>query len=191
MLPAGIIAGPTEGMLKLVFATDYLRLLGGQSLADNGAEPVTICRVVASDAFGLGIKKHVNPLPVSAVYSVPQVAGVGLTEEQARTAGVAYNVGRCRFAMLPAGIIAGHTEGMLKLVFATDDLRLLGVHSLGDIAAELVALGQVVIHRGANLEIFNDLTFANPTYTMAYKDAAFDGLTRVAWWRGRQRQKAS
>jgi len=148
-------------------------------------------RVVASDAFGLGIKKHIYPLPVSAVYSVPQVAGVGLTEEQASAAGVAYDVGRCRFATLPAGIIAGHTEGMLKLVFAVDDLRLLGVHSLGDIAAELVALGQVVIHQGANLEIFNDLTFANPTYTMAYKDAAFDGLTHVAWWRGRQRQMAS
>lgn len=147
-------------------------------------------RVVASDAFELDIKKNIYPLPVSAVYSIPQVAGVGMTEEQARTAGVAYSVGRCRFATLPAAIIAGHTEGMLKLVFATDDLRLLGVHSLGDIAAELVALGQVVIHQGANLEIFNDLTFANPTYTMAYKDAAFDGLTRVAWWRGKQRQMA-
>jgi pyruvate/2-oxoglutarate dehydrogenase complex dihydrolipoamide dehydrogenase (E3) component len=40
---------------------------------------------------------------------------------------------------------ASETEGMLKLVFASDTLRLLGVHSLGDIAAELVALGQVVI----------------------------------------------
>ena len=69
---------------------------------------------------------------------------------------------------------------MLKLVFSSDDLRLLGVHSLGDIAAELVALGNVVLQQSGTLELFNDLTFANPTYTMAYKDAAFDGLKRVA-----------
>lgn len=137
-------------------------------------------RVAVSHAFGLGVKGSAESLPVSAVYSIPQVAGVGLTEKQARAAGVAYEVGYCSFATLPAGIISGHTEGMLKLVFASDDLRVLGVHSLGDIAAELVALGHVVVHEGATLELFNDLTFANPTYTMAYKDAAFDGLKRVA-----------
>jgi NAD(P) transhydrogenase len=137
-------------------------------------------RVVVSNAFGLGVKELAHPLPVSAVYAIPQVAGVGQTEEQARAAGVAYEVGCCSFAMLPAAIISGHTEGMLKLVFASDDLRLLGVHSLGEIAADLVALGHVVVHDRATLELFNDLTFANPTYTMAYKDAAFDGLKRVA-----------
>ena len=68
----------------------------------------------------------------------------------------------------------------MKLVVASADLRVLGVHSLGDIAAELVALGHVVVHEGATLDLFNDLTFANPTYTIAYKDAAFDGLRRVA-----------
>ena len=133
-------------------------------------------RAAVSHAFGLGVKERVHPLAVSAVYAIPQVAGVDQTEEQAKAAGVACEVGRCSFVTLPRGIISGHTEGMLKLVFASDTLRLLRVHSLGDIATELVVLGQVVIQQGGTLEVFNDLTFANPTYTMAYKDAAFDGL---------------
>jgi NAD(P) transhydrogenase len=145
-------------------------------------------RVAVSHAFGLAVKESAHPLPVSAVYAIPQVAGVGQTEEQARAAGVAYEVGYCSFAALPAAIISGQTEGLLKLVFASDDLRLLGVHSLGEIAAELVGVGHVVIHEGATLELFNDLTFANPTYTMAYKDAAFDGLKRVAIARKREKR---
>src|SRR5262249_13298170 len=141
-------------------------------------------RVAASRAFGLGVKERAHPRPVSAVYAIPQVAGVGQTEEQAKAAGLSYEVGSCSFATLPAGIISGHTEGKLKLVFASGDLRLVGGHSLGGLAGGLVALGHVVIHQGGTLELFNDLTSANPTYTMAYKEAAFDGLKRVAARRG-------
>ena len=117
-----------------------------------------------------------DPLPVWAVYSVPEVAGVGLTEEDAKTQGIDYEIGRSSFATLPRGIISGHPEGMLKLVFRRDDHRLLGVHVLGDIASELIGLGQATIHSHGEIDLFNQLTFATPTYTMAYKFAAFDGL---------------
>jgi NAD(P) transhydrogenase len=147
-------------------------------------------RAAVSHAFGLGLKEFVSPRPVSAVYSIPQVAGVGLTEDEARTMPGGCGSARCSFTTLPAAIIAGHTEGMLKLVFANDDLRLLGVHSLGETAADLVALGQVVIREGGSLATFRDLTFANPTYTMAYKEAAIDGLVRAAHARGFDRTVA-
>ena len=137
-------------------------------------------RVAACHAFGLRFKKTMDPLPVSAVYSIPEVAGVGLTEDEAKKQGVDYEVGRCRFETIPRGIISGHSEGMLKLVFHRNDRRLLGVHILGDIAAELIGLGQATIHTGGTIDVFNRLTFATPTYTMAYKFAAFDGLKRLA-----------
>ena len=137
-------------------------------------------RVAACHAFDLRFKEKMDPLPVSAVYSVPEVAGVGLTEDNAKKQRINYEVGRCSFATIPRGIIAGHSEGLLKLVFRKDDRRLLGVHILGEIASELIGLGQATIHAGGTIDVFNRLTFATPTYTMAYKFAAFDGLKRLA-----------
>jgi len=137
-------------------------------------------RVAACHAFDLRFKQKMDPLPVSAVYSVPEVAGVGLTEDNAKKQRINYEVGRCSFATIPRGIIAGHSEGLLKLVFRKDDRRLLGVHILGEIASELIGLGQATIHTVEAIDVVNRLTCATLTYTMAYKFAAFDGLKRLA-----------
>jgi len=69
-----------------------------------------------------------DPLSVSAVYSVPELAGVGLTEDNAKEKGIDYEVGRCSFGDIPRGLISGDTEGILKLIFRRQDRRLLGVH---------------------------------------------------------------
>ena len=111
---------------------------------------------------------------------MPELAGVGLTEDNAKEQGIDYEVGRCNFGAIPRGIISGDTDGILKLVFRRHDRRLLGVHILGDIASELIALGQATLHNSGTIDVFNNLTFATPTYTMAYKYAAFDGFKRLA-----------
>lgn len=136
-------------------------------------------RVAACNAFNLAFKEAMDLLPVWAVYSVPEVAGVGLTEEEAKAQGIDYEVGRSKFSELPRGIISGQSDGMLKLIFQRSDRRLLGVHALGDIASELIGLGQATIYLGGEIDLFNRLTFATPTYTMAYKFAAFDGFRRL------------
>lgn len=137
-------------------------------------------RVAASHALGLGLKEKLDALPVSVVYSVPELAGVGLTEEEAKKQGIDYEVGKCSFASIPRGIISSDIDGFLKLVFHRLDRRLLGVHILGDIASELIGLGQATIYNGGTIDQFNNMTFATPTYTMAYKYAAFDGFKRLA-----------
>jgi len=137
-------------------------------------------RVAACHAFNLEFKEAIDLLPVWGVYSIPEVAGVGLTEEAAKAQGIDYEVGRSSFATLPRGIISGRPEGMLKLIFQRGNHHLLGAHALGDIASELIGLGQATIHLGGEIDLFNRLTFATPTYTMAYKFAAFDGLRRLA-----------
>ncbi len=136
-------------------------------------------RVAACHAFNLEFKEAIDLLPVWGIYSIPEVAGVGLTEEAAQAQGIDYVVGRANFATLPRGIISGQPDGMLKLIFRRDNHHLLGVHILGDIASELIGLGQATIHMGGEIDLFNRLTFATPTYTMAYKFAAFDGLRRL------------
>lgn len=149
----------------------------GPSLASVSAEQG---RVAACHALGLGFKMKLDPLSVSAVYSVPELAGVGLTEDNAKEQGIDYEVGRCSFGEIPRGLISGDTDGILKLVFRRKDRRLLGVHILGDIASELIALGQATLYNSGTIDVFNNLTVATPTYTMAYKYAAFDGFKRLA-----------
>ena len=136
-------------------------------------------RVAVHHAFSLPFKKAVDPLAISAVYGVPEVAGVGLTEEQCHDQGLEYAVGRCDLAATPRGAISGH-GGLLKLLFRRDDRRLLGVHIFGDIASELIGIGQAVINSGEPIDVFATLTLNTPTYTYAYKYATFDGLLRLA-----------
>ena len=76
---------------------------------------------------------------------MPEVAGVGLTEEQCYAQGLDYLVGRSDLSLTPRGAIAGH-GGILKLIFSKKDRRLLGVHCFGDIASEVVGIAQMVIH---------------------------------------------
>ncbi len=135
-------------------------------------------RCAACCAFGIPFKEAVDPLAVSAVYGMPEVAGAGLTEEQCRAQGLDYEIGRSELAATPRGAITGH-GGLLKLIARKDDQRLIGVHCLGDIASELVGIGQMVIHFGGGLEDFNKVTLNTPTYAYAYKYAAFDGLLRL------------
>lgn len=137
-------------------------------------------RVAVSHALGIAFKQEVAPLPIIGVYSMPEIAMAGLTEEAAREQGIDYEVGRCEFARIPRAHIAGRTHGLLKLVFERRTRQLLGVHVLCDIASELVPLGQEVISQGGTIDRFVDLTLAVPTYTLAYKLAAFDGLARIA-----------
>ena len=101
-----------------------------------------------------------------------------MTEEAARHAGVDYEVGRGWFAANNRAAVAGDTEGLVKLVCAKNG-RLLGVHIMGENAAELVHQGQAVIRHGGNVEEFIHATFNVPTRSDAYKYAAYDALTHI------------
>jgi NAD(P) transhydrogenase len=109
---------------------------------------------------------------------MPEVAGVGLTEEQCRSQGLDYEVGRSDLSLTPRGAIAGH-GGILKLIFSKKDRLLLGVHCFGDIASELVGIGQMVIHFNGTIDTFLQVTFNTPAYTYAYKYAAIDGIRKL------------
>jgi NAD(P) transhydrogenase len=136
-------------------------------------------RAAACHACGLVIGVAIDRLASTSVYGMPEVAAVGLTEEQARAAGIPYTVGRCDLATTARGAIAGH-GGLLKLVFRTDDRALLGVHCIGDIASEVVGLGHAALHAAWPVEQLLALGLNTPTYGYAYHDAAVDGLSHLA-----------
>jgi NAD(P) transhydrogenase len=135
-------------------------------------------RAAAAHACGLVFGVDIDQTASSAVYGIPEVAGVGATEEQIRATGIPHAVGRCDLATTPRGAIAGH-GGLLKLIFRADDRKLLGVHCFGDIASEVVGLGHVVLQLGGRVELFLTLALNTPTYSYAYHDATVDGLARL------------
>ena len=151
-------------------------VIGPPALASVSMEQA---RVAARWAFDLPLNRVADSLPPYGVYSVPEVAMVGLTEEAATAQRIDYAVGRARFETNTRAAISGATEGMVKLVFARDTLTVLGVHVLGDAATELVHQGQAVIHFGGTIEYFIHSTFNVPTMSEAYKYAAYDGLSQV------------
>jgi NAD(P) transhydrogenase len=136
-------------------------------------------RVAVCHAFGIPFKEAVDSVVPHCVFTIPEVAMVGMTETQAREAGIAYEVGRGLFSANTKARISGFHEGMVKLVFRRADRVLLGVHILGEMASELIHLGQFALHEGAPIDRFIHATFAVPTRAEAYKYAAYDGLMRL------------
>jgi NAD(P) transhydrogenase len=136
-------------------------------------------RAAICSAFGIPFEGNVDPTPVSAIYGMPELSGAGLTEEACRERGLSYEVGRADLALTPRGAIAGR-GGLLKLIFLRDDRKLLGVHCIGEIASEIVGIGQMAIRCGRTLNALATMSFNTPTYSYAYKYAALDGLRRLA-----------
>ena len=150
-------------------------VIGPPALASVSMEQA---RVAMCHAFDIPLKQAVDRLLPFGIFTIPEVAGVGMSEEAARDAGVDHEVGRGWFAENNRAAVDGETEGLVKLVCAKDG-RLLGVHILGDDAAELVHLGQAVLRHGGSIEEFIHTTFNVPTRSDAYKYAAYDALTHI------------
>jgi len=113
------------------------------------------------------------------IYSIPEISMVGYTEEQLTRDKVPYEIGVARYVELAKGQILGDDQGLLKLLFDPDSLKLLGIHLIGDRAAEIVHIGQVAMALGATIEYFRDAIFNYPTLAEGYKVAALDGLNKL------------
>jgi NAD(P) transhydrogenase len=133
-------------------------------------------RVAMCRAFEIPYKESLDPVIPTGIYTLPEAAMVGLTEEAARVGDDDVGAGRTFFDANARAQIAGSAEGMLKLVFRTSDRRLLGAHILGEEATELIHIAQAVLHRGGAIDEFIDTTYNFPTRADAYKYAAYDGL---------------
>jgi NAD(P) transhydrogenase len=156
-------------------------VLGLPGLAATAMEQA---RVAMCHAFDLGYKTRVASLVPLAVYTIPEVAMVGETEESARERGLDYCVGSAPFSRNARAQIVGEIGGVLKLIFRPADRALLGVHVLGEGASELVHVGLMVLHAGGAIDAFIDATFNYPTLGEAYKYAAYDGLGNLDRRRG-------
>ena len=105
---------------------------------------------------------------------------MGLSEDECRTKGRAFAVGRAFYRNNARGQIIGDDKGLIKLVFDPQSLQLLGVHIIGENASELLHIGMMVMQFSGTINAFIDSVFNFPTISEAYKYAAYDGLGNIS-----------
>ncbi|TGL41453.1 Si-specific NAD(P)(+) transhydrogenase [Leptospira perdikensis] len=133
---------------------------------------------VAKHMFGYpSVPVDAEEFPIG-IYTLPEIATIGPTEEALQARGVSYGVGMAKFDTITRAQISGDQVGLLKILFDKQSRRVLGVHIISDKATELIALGQCVVNLKAPIEYFTEHIFNYPTMIGAYKNAANDALLR-------------
>jgi NAD(P) transhydrogenase len=150
-------------------------IIGFPSLASTSMEQG---RIAACHAFDAPVHAAPEFFPYG-IYSVPEISTIGMSEEQARERGVPYECGVARFRETSRGHIMGIGSGFMKMLFALETRRLLGVHIVGEGATELIHIGQAVLNLEGTLDYFVENTFNYPTLAEAYKVAALDAWNRM------------
>ena len=135
-------------------------------------------RLAALAAFDLPVASA-GPLP-QAVYTVPELAFVGLGERELAGSGVPYVVGTARYRETLRGEIDGDRSGLLKLYVHAKSRSVLGVHIFGTAATELVHVGQALIAGRLGVDYLTDSVFNVPTFGDAYRIAALAAADRLS-----------
>ncbi len=153
-------------------------LTGFPSLASSAYDQG---RVAASHAvYGQCHNSLAKDIPIG-IYTSPEISCIGQTEKELTANKIPYEVGHALFKNLAKAQIIGQPVGMLKILFHSKTLEVLGVHCFGQNAAEIIHIGQCVISQKGeanSLEYFTKTTFNYPTMAEAYRVAALNGLNR-------------
>lgn len=140
----------------------------GPMLAHKGSEEGVM---VAERIAGKHAQVNYDTVP-SVIYTHPEVAWVGQTEEQLKQAGIEYNVGVFPFAASGRAMASNETAGMVKMIADKETDRILGVHIVGPAAGDMVAQGVIAMEFGSSAEDIAMTMFAHPTVSEALHEAA-------------------
>jgi NAD(P) transhydrogenase len=183
-----VAAGVTTSDRGLIRVDEYCRteiphiyavgdVIGFPALASTSMQQA---RFAMKHAFGQEGPPRAFRLLPTGVYTIPEVAMVGETEESLQHKGVDYIVGRGPYKASARGRIIGDMDGFLKLLFSREEKKLLGVHAIGEQATELVHIGLMAMLTDSTVEVFEEACFNIPTLGDLYKLASFDALWRVS-----------
>ena len=143
-------------------------LIGGAMLAHKASEEGIVC--VEGIA---GVHSHVNYDAIPAiVYTSPEIASVGKTEEQLKEAGVEYIKGICPYGASGRAMALGETQGRVKILADAKTDRVLGVHIIGARAGDLIAEATAAMEFGASSEDIARCCHAHPTLSELLHEAA-------------------
>ena len=148
----------------------------GAMLAHKASEEGTLVAELIA-----GQKPHINyNLIPGVVYTWPEVAAVGKTEEQLKAEGVAIKIGNFPMRALGRSRASGDVDGFIKVIADEKTDEILGVHMIGARAADLIAEAVVAMEYRASAEDISRMSHAHPTYAEAMKEAALDATGKRA-----------
>ena len=148
-------------------------VIGFPALASTSMEQA---RFAVTHAFGMKEKDSMPRILLLAVYSIPEISMVGLTEDDCKAKRIPHLIGRSYYKNNPRGQIIGDTSGMVKLIFSPADRKLLGAHIIGEGASELIHIAAHVMLVNGTIDMFVQSVYNYPTLADLYKSAAYDGL---------------
>lgn len=152
-------------------------VVGFPALASTSMEQA---RVAVCHAFDLKYKQRLAHVIPYGVWTIPEIACVGESEDSARQKGLNFEIGKASYRLNARGQIIGDLDGFVKLVFHREDQRLLGCTIVGETACELIHVAAAVLAFEGTIDYFIQSVFNYPTLGDAYKYAAYDGLQRLA-----------
>lgn len=148
-------------------------VIGFPALAATSMEQA---RVAVRHAFDPLHGEHLSPVLPLAVYAIPEISMVGMTEDECKSKNIPHLIGRGFYEDNARGQIVGDMSGMIKLIFSPADKKLLGAHIIGEQASELIHIAAQVMTSGGAIDEFVRAVYNYPTLTDLYKSAAYDGL---------------
>jgi dihydrolipoamide dehydrogenase len=132
-------------------------------------------RLAVRNALGEDCSLNLRTLPV-CLYSLPEIARVGLTEAEARASGYEVICGRAQFHNYARAIALGATEGFVDLLADRQTQRLLGGLVIGAQAAELISHLALALRLGAHLHDLEEVNFPHPSFSEALQEAAHEAI---------------
>lgn len=147
-------------------------LVEGPMLAHRASEEgIAAAEVIA------GKKTHIDYIGIpNVIYTHPEVASVGFTEEELKERGIELKVGKCAFKGNPRARCSGDTDGFVKIIGDATSGKVLGLHIVGPHASEMIAEGVIALEKRATLEEIARASHAHPTLSEAIKEAAMNAL---------------
>lgn len=152
-------------------------VIGFPALASTSMEQG---RVAVCHAFDFKYKRRIPSMLPMGIYTIPEISTAGETEVSCKEKNIDYCVGRALYSNNARGQIIGDTAGMLKLIFARADKKLLGVSIIGESATELIHIGLTALDHNRTIDDFIGQVFNFPTLSETYKYAAYEGLGNLA-----------
>ena len=143
-------------------------IVRGPMLAHKGSEEGVM---VAERIHGKSAQLNYDVIP-SIIYTHPEVAAVGKTEQELKSEGIDYKSGTFPFAAIGRALASGETEGMVKILSDVNSDQILGAHAVGPAAADLVQQIVIAIEMAASTEDLQLMVFGHPTMSEAVHEAA-------------------
>ncbi len=162
-----------ETNIKTIYAVGDV--IGGFQLAHSAYAEA---EVAAENCMGGNVEVNLNLMP-RCIYTLPQYAAVGLTEEQAKEKKIPYNKGVFPYSANGKALASDDTEGFIKVLSHKDSGKLIGVHIVGSYATELISSALISMSFNAGVKDFYNMIFPHPTLSEIVKEAVLSTEKRA------------